>query len=289
MGTVSTVAPPDPPEMPEGVQRFPEWPAWFALVGFLVGIAATFLGVGILGAIAVATGVKTDSPTFVVIGTVVQGFAFAASALFFASRVRRPLPWHFGLRSAPLRSAIGWAALGIVAFYVVTAVYGVVVKPDTEQKTVEALGGDQGTVGLIIAGVMVICVAPAIEEFFFRGFFYRALRHRFTIVVAALIDGAVFGVIHYSGDGLDGLLILPPLALLGVIFCLVYERTGSLLVPIGMHAFNNAVAYGAQADDGWKVSVVVGPLMLVGLVLAARALPAAPRLSSEDAGKISAP
>jgi membrane protease YdiL (CAAX protease family) len=76
------------------------------------------------------------------------------------------------------------------------------------------------------------------------------------------------------------LLILPPLALLGFIFCLVYERTGSLLVPIGMHAFNNTVAYAAQADDGWKVSVAVGPLMFVALILVARALPPAPRLSS---------
>ena len=76
--------------------------------------------------------------------------------------------------------------------------------------------------------------------------------------MAALVDGGLFGIIHFSGSGVDGLLILPPLAVLGVIFCLVYEKTGSLLAPIGMHAFNNAVAFGVQADDGWKVSVVVG-------------------------------
>ncbi|MEJ7818362.1 MAG: type II CAAX endopeptidase family protein [Thermoleophilaceae bacterium] len=280
MATVPTLAPPDPPEMPEGPQRFPEWPAWFALVGFLLGIGATLLGVAVIGGIAVAAGADTDSPTFVVIGTLVQGIAFAASAVFFAGRVTRPRAWHFGLRDAPLWRGIGWAALGIAAFYLVTALYGVAVKPDTEQKTVEALGGDKGTFGLIMAGVMVICVAPVLEEFFFRGFFYRALRNRFTVWVAALTDGVLFGAIHYSGDGLDGLLILPPLALLGVIFCLVYERTGSLLVPIGMHAFNNSVAYGALADDGWMVSVAVGPLMLVALLLAARALPPAPRLSS---------
>ena len=48
-----------------------------------------------------------------------------------------------------------------------------------------------------------------------------------------------------------------------------------------MHAFNNTVAYAAQADNGWKVSVVVGPLVLVAL---GRSDPvhcrAAPRLSS---------
>ncbi len=280
MGTVPTVAPPDPPDVPEGPPRFPDWPVWFALVAFLVGLAGTFLGVAVLGGIAAAAGVATDSPTFVVIGTIVQGVAFAGSAVYFASRVARPRPWHFGLRTTPFGRALGWAAAGIASFYLITAIYSVAVKPDAQQKTVEALGGDQGTFGLIVAGLMVICVAPAVEEFFFRGFFYKVLRNRLAIPVAALIDGVLFGVIHYSGNGTDGLLILPPLALLGFIFCLVYERTGSLLVPIGMHAFNNAVAYAAQAHGGWKVSVAVGPLMFLFLILAARQLPPAPRLSS---------
>ena len=38
------------------------------------------------------------------------------------------------------------------------------------------LGADEGTLGRIAAGFMVICIAPVAEEFFFRGFFYRALR-----------------------------------------------------------------------------------------------------------------
>ena len=280
MGTAPPLAPPDPPELPAGVQQAPAWPAWFALVGFVVGIGATFFGVAIIGGIAIAAGASTDSPGFVVIGTVMQGLAFAATALFFASRVAKPKAWHFGLRSTRFWPAIGWASLGLVSFYLVTALYSVLVHPDAEQETVKELGGDKGTFGLIVAGVMVICVAPVVEEFFFRGFFYKALRNRFAVLVAAGIDGALFGVIHYSGHGVDGLLILPPLALLGFIFCLVFEKTGSLLVTIGMHAFNNTVAYAAQADNGWQVSVVVGPLMLVALVLVARELPPAPRLST---------
>ena len=47
----------------------------------------------------------------------------------------------------------------------------------------EDLGADEGTFGLIAAGFMVICVAPFAEEFFFRGFFYRALRSRFSILM----------------------------------------------------------------------------------------------------------
>lgn len=278
---LETPAPPDPPELPDGIQRRPAWPWWFALVGFLVGIAATLLLVTLFGGVlAAVTGAKSDSPGFIVLGTIVQGVAFGATALFFASRVARPKAWHFGLGRAQFWPTVGWATLGIVAFYVLTIIYGLLVKPNAEQNTVQELGGNSGTFGLIVAGVMVIAVAPVIEEFFFRGFFYRALRSRLSWIAAALVDGLLFGSIHYSGNGVDGLLILPPLAILGVIFCLVYERTGTLLAPIGMHALNNTIAFAAQAHGGWEVSVVVGPLMLGAVVLAGRRLAPAPRLSS---------
>ena len=37
---------------------------------------------------------------------------------------------------------------------------------------------------------------------------------------------------------------------LGVIFCLVYEKTGSLWPVVAMHALNNSIAYAVQATTG---------------------------------------
>ena len=269
-----TKPPPERPEMPEGAERQPVWPAWFAWAGFFVAITGVLVLVGTIAAIVGADG---DSPEFVVIATLAQGAVFVGTALWFASRVARPKAWHFGLRSASFWPALGWAALGVFSFYFVSAIYAALVQPDAEQDVVESLGGDQGTIGLVIAGLMVIAVAPVVEEIFFRGFFYRALRSRFPIAVAALMDGLLFGVIHFDFESAEGLLILPPLALLGFIFCLVYEKTGSLYPVIGMHAFNNALAYAVQADDGWQVSVVIGPLVLVACALVPRLLPPGPR------------
>ncbi len=65
-------------------------------------------------------------------------------------------------------------------------------------------------------------------------------------------------------------MILPPLAALGVMFCLVLERTGSLYPVIALHALNNALAYGVAVEDA-TVSLVLGPLMLLACVLAPRA------------------
>ena len=63
----------------------------------------------------------------------------------------------------------------------------------------EDLGVDESTFALVAAGLLVIVVAPIAEEFFFRGFFYSALRSRFGVLTAAAIDGLVFGLIHFTG------------------------------------------------------------------------------------------
>jgi uncharacterized protein len=253
----------------------PSWPPWFAFVGFLAALTGTLVAVGV---IAVVAGIESgdDTPTLTIVATLVQGIFFVGTALVLARSITAPRPWHFGFRRAPLWRTVGWAALGMVSFYLLAAAYSVAVDPNVEQEVTESLGADDGTFGLIAAGVMVIAVAPVVEEMFFRGFFYRALRTRYPLLIAALIDGLVFGIIHFDFEGADGLLILPPLALLGLIFCLVYERTGTIYSVIGLHALNNTVAFSAQADDGWRVAVVVGPLMLVACALVPRLLPDGP-------------
>jgi membrane protease YdiL (CAAX protease family) len=259
----------------EPAEPQPDWPPWYGFVGFLAALFCTFVAIGVIAAIA-GIGSEDDTPSLTILATLIQGIFFVGAAVVFARSVAPPKLWHFGLRRAPLWRTVGWAALGMLAFYVLTAVYATIVDPTAEQDVTEQLGADDGTLGLIAAGVMVIAIAPVVEEVFFRGFFYRALRTRYPIALAALIDGLIFGVIHYSFDGADALLILPPLAFLGVIFCLVYERTGSLYAVIGMHTFNNIVAFSAQTDEGWRVAIVVGPLMLAAIAIVPKLLPDGP-------------
>ena len=259
--------PPARPELPEGAA--PRWPAWYAGVGFLTALIATLIVVGI---VAAATGAASDeeNTTFTVVATFLQGLIFIGTAVLFASFTRRPRPEHFGLRRTRFWPAVGWAALGMASFYLAVIVYTAVVQPDAEQTVAQDLGADQGTFGMIAAGFMVICVAPFAEEFFFRGFFYRALRSRWSVLMAAGIDGLLFGVIHYDFSGADALLILPPLAALGFVFCLVYERTRSIYPVIALHALNNAIAFGVTVEDA-SVSLVLGPLMLLACTTIPRA------------------
>jgi len=264
--------PPEPPAAPEGVESAPRWPAWYAPVAFVVAFGGTAVIAGMLLAVTGAD-VDDESAAVTIVGTLIQAGVFVGTAVMFASFVARPMAWQFGLRRTRFWAAVGWALLGLFAFYVFAAVYTALVQPDVEQTVTQDLGADQGTVGLIAAGLVVVVVAPVAEEFFFRGFFYRALRSRFSVMAAAIIDGLVFGVIHWDFQTADGLLILPPLAALGVVFCLVYERTGSLFPVIGLHAINNSVAYAVKVNDGWMVSLAAGTLMITALMLVPRLLP----------------
>jgi uncharacterized protein len=257
--------PPQPPELPEDAR--PRWPWWYGPVGFLAGAVTGLITAGIAWA-ALGVDDPGESPAAIIVGTLLLDGSLVAVALLFASFVRKPKPWHFGLRRTAFWPAVGWAALGIFTFYVFAAIYTVAVQPDVEQTVAEDLGAGESTIGLVAAGFMIICVAPFCEEFFFRGFFYGALRTRFSIAVAAIINGAVFGLIHFEG-GTDGLLIVPPLAVLGIVFCLVYEQTRSLYPVVALHSINNSIAYAAQADGG-IVSAVLGPLMVVACAVVPR-------------------
>jgi uncharacterized protein len=248
-------------------QTRPPWPWWYGPLGFICGAVCGFISAGIVWA-AMGVDEGTESPGAIVAGTVLLDGSLVGSALLFASFVRPPRAWHFGLRRSRFWPAVGWAALGMVSFLVFAAVYQALLNPHLDQSVAKDLGADQSTAGLIVAGVMIICVAPFAEEFFFRGFFYGALRTRFSVLAAAAIDGALFGLIHFEG-GSDGLLIVPPLAFLGFVFCLVYERTRTLYATIALHSVNNAIAYAAQADGG-AVSAVLGPLVLAVCILAPR-------------------
>jgi uncharacterized protein len=263
--------PPSPPELPEDAR--PRWPWWYGPLAFVAGAVTGLITAGIAWAV-LGVDDPGESPSAIIVGTLLLDGSLVAVALVFASFVRRPRGWHFGLRRTSFWPAVGWAALGMLAFYVFAAVYQVILDPDVEQSVAEDLGAEESTFGLVAAGFMIVCVAPFAEEFFFRGFFYGALRTRFSVAVAAIIDGLVFGIIHFEG-GTDGLLIVPPLAALGVAFCLVYEKTRSLYPVVALHSINNSIAYGAQAD-GEVVSAVFGPLMLVACVLIPRLTRPAP-------------
>jgi CAAX protease family protein len=250
--------PPPPPDAP------PRWPWWLPLVGVACGATFGFLVLSVIAGIAN----RTKSPGLTIAGTVVVDLSVVAACVLLAGLVKRPAPSQFGLRGAAPKFTAQIAALGALAYFLFSVVYQAVVQPHNPQKVVEDIGADTSKFLLVVGAVVVIAVAPVCEELFFRGVLFTVLRQRMPLWPAALIDGVLFGFVHGS------LVIVPVLAFLGLMFCWVYERTGSIFPTIALHALNNTVAYGATTHNGWAPALAVGAVVFgacaVGVVRAPR-------------------
>ncbi|MGD8306459.1 MAG: type II CAAX endopeptidase family protein [Ignavibacteria bacterium] len=94
---------------------------------------------------------------------------------------------------------------------------------------------------LIILQYMVFFTfGAAIEELIFRGYFFQTLIESTRSWIATLIVSLAFAAIHVSNANYN-LLSALHLFMHGILFCLVYIKTRSLWIPIGMHAAWNWV------------------------------------------------
>jgi len=91
---------------------------------------------------------------------------------------------------------------------------------------------------LIVILITGIAIAPFCEELYFRGFLYNALKTRFPVLIAVLLQAAIFGLLHFRSL-LVGLLIF----LMGIPFALIYERRKTLLAPIFVHGVLNIIIF----------------------------------------------
>ena len=93
--------------------------------------------------------------------------------------------------------------------------------------------GQPAYVGILFC--LAVFFAPVVEEIFFRGFLYPAMKRRVSVPWAIFISAALFSTLHLTWSGW-----LPILGL-GMLLAYSYEKTGSLLVPIFIHSVHNAL------------------------------------------------
>lgn len=172
---------------------------------------------------------------------VMFGIIVLVIALFLSWR-KLPIGALFGLAPERKGRLLGKAVLYCLASYPLVLLTMVITQSwlgnDGSPQTIikffeEALLEGRGSE--IIATVFTAAVvAPVVEEFIFRGYFYGTFRHYIGPLGAMVVTSLLFAAIHLN------LLALPGLFVLALCFSLAYEATGSLLVPIVMHAIFNA-------------------------------------------------
>jgi membrane protease YdiL (CAAX protease family) len=251
-----------PAASPPGERK---WPVWLGFATLFGAFLAQFL---VQIVFLVATGAQKLDAMPEGAKLALQAIAtliFVGAAVVAAALIKPVKPAQFGLRPTRPWPALGWSLAAMGVFYVSLVLYAsLVTSPD--QTTADDLGANKSQLALIAVGFLVAVLSPVAEEIFFRGLFYGSLRSRLPVVPAAIIAGIVFGALHAS-TGVDA---IPPLAILGFLLCVLYEKTGSLYPCIAVHAFNNTIAYISQTDVQPALAAAMGGAVIAACLLVPR-------------------
>ncbi|MFH0731422.1 MAG: CPBP family intramembrane glutamic endopeptidase [Candidatus Omnitrophota bacterium] len=87
---------------------------------------------------------------------------------------------------------------------------------------------------LMVVSVMAAFIGPVIEEIFFRGFLYPALKKTLSAAASIIITALIFSALHTNIIGFF------PILGLGIFLAYLREKTGSLIPSIIVHITHNA-------------------------------------------------
>ncbi|MCS7171972.1 MAG: CPBP family intramembrane metalloprotease [Armatimonadetes bacterium] len=204
--------------------------------------------------VSLAGGLRPDLPSL-------AGAVLAQSAVFlggcgYVVRLRYGLPlralgydaarWPVGLRTGLLVAAAVIPTVHLAVQPASRYLLGLLLGQDrarwlAEQEEaanpiLQALPPLSDPGGVVAFALLVAVLVPVAEETFFRGFVYPPLRRHYGARAAAWLSAVFFAAVHLQ------VVNFLPILLLGVVLAAVYERTGSLLPAVVVHAANNLVA-----------------------------------------------
>lgn len=150
----------------------------------------------------------------------------------------RRVSWKWLLGSVALAPPLG--ALRIAAAWAMSALFPR--SAEAAQTIADMASQSASTLAIVLSVLLVSGLVPLWEEIFFRGFLYQWLRERLSCAAAVGLSAAIFALFH-----LDPAYALSAF-IFGVAAALLFERSGSLWVPIALHITGNLIgqiiAYG---------------------------------------------
>jgi ABC-2 type transport system permease protein/sodium transport system permease protein len=202
------------------------------------------------------------------VGVALFGLLPALSA--YMGRVR--LRSGFGLTPAPPAALLGALILGFSLWPMLFQILIVLFRDRFDQlKTLlgsqlEELQRDRE---ILIA---VLVIQALLEELFFRGYLFAALRRQLSAMASITITAALFGLLHVVMGGALGWERLLPSTLLGLVLGWVRSTSGSVLPGMLLHAVHNAILNLVPPTQelpwGWLAAGAAGSCLGTALVAA---------------------
>jgi membrane protease YdiL (CAAX protease family) len=89
-------------------------------------------------------------------------------------------------------------------------------------------------ISFIIFSISKVFLGPIFEEIIFRGIIYKLLKRTYSTLFSVFFSSLLFTLVHFNYAG-NGIIVF----VYGVLFCLMYFKTKSLLAPIVFHILIN--------------------------------------------------
>ncbi len=227
--------------------------AVWVIVAFVAGELLTVLIAKAVGSIYPLESIK-----LVVLNTILNALAYILALL-----VTVAVPWllwrkevrlkHFGLVRLPDWPDLLLGPIAVVPYFLLSALMLAGVKaivPGFSVDQAQSIGysnlSDQGS--MLLAFLMLVVIAPVVEEALFRGYLYGKLRKGLGLIASILLVSAAFAALHLPGANDSGAFqwqwnVATDVFALSIVLCILRETTGSIWAGILLHMTKNAIAF----------------------------------------------
>jgi len=204
-------------------------------------VFAGFFGLMALGAVQRHAHEETKVDISAVLPNSLLFIAFVVGIGGFMAFRGIQLRRAFGLNRVGPPALLGWAIGLLLAAFPLAAVANAItallshgaLEPQPLVDLFNKMAKDHDYAAMSKILISAVLIQPACEEFLFRGFFYGVWKRYVGPWGAGFFACLLFAAFHTSLAAFAGLFVL------AVCLNIAYERTGSLLVPICMHALFN--------------------------------------------------
>ena len=145
-------------------------------------------------------------------------------------------PW-FRLWLEPALFGVGFILPAFGLHYISQTVLVQLGHEPAVQQAVQMVMATEHPVEVGLQIVSVVIMAPIAEELLFRGILFNTIKHAGYPLAGMFASAALFALVHGS------VALMLPLFVMGLALAWVYEKSGSIIAPIVMHATFNAINF----------------------------------------------
>lgn len=133
----------------------------------------------------------------------------------------------------------------LIANYALSMIVALLTNTDNSQN--QEIVSQNAVISPLYSFLYTCIIAPVMEETVFRAGIFTWIKKHAGFIPAMIISSLAFGMIHvmsslFTGNFIDFAYLLV-YAGIGMILAYAYEKSGSVLVSVGIHAGNNFVAF----------------------------------------------